>query len=70
MCNIAITLCHMTDRMLSSYIKKLEKDFVENGGIKERMYNARTGYRNTVVEQLKAEIARLKSLLDSHGIKY
>lgn len=70
MCNIAITLCHMTDRMLSSYIKKLEKDFVENGGIKERMYNARTGYRNTVVEQLKAEIARLKSLLDSHNIKY
>lgn len=44
--------------------------FVENGGIKERMYNARTGYRNTVVEQLKAEIIRLKSLLDSHNIKY
>ncbi|MBQ0121477.1 MAG: four helix bundle suffix domain-containing protein [Bacteroidales bacterium] len=50
--------------------QKLEKDFVENGGIKERMYNARTGYRNTVVEQLKVEIIRLKSLLDSHGIKY
>lgn len=70
MCNIAITVCHMTDRMLSTFIEKLEKDFVENGGIKERMYNARTGYRNAMVDNLKAEITRLKSLLDSNGIKY
>ena len=54
-CNILITLCHITDKMLCSYLARLEKLFMEQGGIKERMYAARTGYR-------KAQDALLKSL--------
>lgn len=45
MCNCAITLCHMVDKMLMSFLAKLDREFVTEGGIKERMYKARTGYR-------------------------
>ncbi|MBQ0121895.1 MAG: four helix bundle suffix domain-containing protein [Bacteroidales bacterium] len=72
-CNCAITLCHMVDAMINSYLKVLEKDFVENGGIKERMYAARTGYRQGIddrLKQLEAENARLKQLLKQHGIEF
>lgn len=55
MANTALTLCYMTDAMLNGHLRNLEKDFVENGGIKERMHAARTGYRQTQ----DAELARL-----------
>ena len=42
-CNTLLTLCHITDKMMCSYLARLEKQFVEQGGIKERMYAARTG---------------------------
>lgn len=45
MCNYAITLCHFIDRMMMSFLKKLEQEFITEGGIKERMHRARTGYR-------------------------
>lgn len=45
-CNIAITLIHQADLLLRRYIEKLQQDFLENGGIKEQMYNARVSYRN------------------------
>lgn len=71
MANLALTLCHQTDKLMFAYIKKLEKQFVTEGGIKERMYAARTGYRQeqdahqraleTENLQLKAEIQRLKA---------
>ena len=71
MANLALTLCHQTDKLMCSYIKKLEKQFVTEGGIKERMYAACTGYRQeldahlraleTENQQLKAEIQRLKA---------
>lgn len=73
MANIALTLCHMTDTMMNKFLKRLEQDFVTQGGIKERMYAARTGYRKQQDERmaaLEAENRRLKSLLDAHGIKY
>ena len=54
MCNYGITLCHMTDKMMLSFMKKLEQEFITEGGIKERMYKARTGYRQDQEEQLKA----------------
>ena len=63
-CNMAITLCHITDRMFFNYLKYLEKLFVTQGGIKERMLAARTGYRQGVDERLKqleAENATLKA---------
>lgn len=51
-CNVALTLCHITDKMMCSYLKWLEKNFVQKGGIKERMYAARTGYRQQQDELL------------------
>ena len=53
MCNCAITLCHMVDKMLMSFLAKLDREFVTEGGINERMYKARTGYRQKQDERLK-----------------
>lgn len=41
MCNIGISLCRMVDKMLMTYQKKKENEFIKNGGIKERMTAAR-----------------------------
>ena len=63
MANMALTLCHQTDKMMSAYLESLEKRFVEEGGIKERMHAARTGYREGIdrrLEELEAENRRLK----------
>ena len=57
--NICITLCRMVDKMMISYQKKLEKEFVTEGGIKERMTAARLGYRMNQQQ----EIARLRQEL-------
>ena len=54
MANLALTLCHQTDKLMFSYIKKLEKQFITEGGIKERMYAARTGYRQEQDAHLRA----------------
>lgn len=53
LCNIALTLLHMTDKMMKTYLTALDKQFVTQGGIKERMYAARTGYRKGLDEELK-----------------
>lgn len=73
MANMALTLCHQTDKMMCAYIEKLEEKFVTEGGIKERMYAARTGYRaeqdarlKTLEEEnkeLKKRIKELEALL-------
>ena len=70
MANMLLTLCHQTDKMMCAYIKKLEHRFVTEGGIKERMYAVRTGYRQQQEnhlrtleaenQQLKAENAALR----------
>lgn len=70
---------HITDKMMCSYLKVLEKRFVEQGDIKERMHAARTGYRQaqddllerlkTENEQLKAEVQRLKAELEMRGLE-
>ena len=52
-CNMAVTLCHITDRMFQNYLKHLEKTFVEKGGIRERMHAARTNYRQQQDQRLK-----------------
>ena len=62
--NCAVTLCHMVDKMMSTTLEKKQKDFVENGGIRERMTAARLGRRQTQNEEiaaLKARIARLEA---------
>jgi four helix bundle suffix protein len=63
MANMALTLCHQTDKMMCAYIAKLEERFVKEGGIKERMYAARTGYRaqqDAHMRALETENAALK----------
>lgn len=44
--NIAITLIHQADVFLRKLLERLQKDFIQKGGIKELMYKARTNYRN------------------------
>ena len=60
--NCAVTLCHMVDKMMTTTLEKKQKDFVENGGIRERMTAVRLGRRQTRNEEiaaLKAKVARL-----------
>ena len=67
MCNYALTLCHMIDRMMMSFLKRLEREFVTEGGIKERMHKARTGYRqqqDARLKQLEAELPVIRKELD------
>lgn len=54
MANLLLTLCHQTDKMMCAYIEKLEERFVKEGGIKERMHKARTGYRAEQDARMKA----------------
>lgn len=54
MANMALTLCHQTDKMMCSYIEKLAERFVTEGGIKERMHAVRTGYRQEQNARLRA----------------
>lgn len=71
MANIGLTLCYQIDAMMNKYMEGLEHHFVTEGGIKERMHKARTGYRQQqdahlqeVEQQLAAaqqEIERLKA---------
>jgi four helix bundle suffix protein len=63
MANLAITLCHMVDKMMSTYQQKKEQEFITQGGIRERMTAARLGYRTNqreTIEQLTREIEQLK----------
>ena len=74
MANVAYTLCRLTDRMMTTYLTQLETQFVTEGGIKERMTAARTGYRADKrqeldaayreIASLKAEIARLNAIVE------
>ena len=43
--NIAICLIHQANYLLDQQIRRLEKDFVEKGGLRERMTRARLEHR-------------------------
>ncbi len=63
MANMALTLCHQTDKMMCTYIEKLAEQFVTEGGFKERMHAARTGYRqeqDARLRELETENVELK----------
>lgn len=70
--NIALTLCHMVDKMMTTYQASLEEQFVTEGGIRERMTAARLGYRNNQkqeIEHLQAELsAAYKRIAELEGI--
>lgn len=71
--NTGLTICHMIDAMMNHFIKGKETEFVQQGGLHERMHAARTGYRKGQDErlaflekenkELKEEVARLKAQL-------
>jgi four helix bundle suffix protein len=44
--NIAICLIHQTNFLLDRQIRRLEQDFVKEGGLRERMTRSRRAYRN------------------------
>ena len=60
--NCAVTLCHMVDKMITTTLEKKEKDFTENGGIRERMTAARLGRRQTQNEEIAALKTRIAYL--------
>jgi len=68
--NCALSLCHMVDKMLSTTLAKKERDFAENGGIRERMTAVRLGRRGTQNEEIAALRARLAALeAENAGLK-
>src|ERR1700676_1933708 len=44
--NIAVCLIHQTNYLLDRQIRRLEQDFLKEGGIRERMTRARLQYRS------------------------
>lgn len=61
--NIGITLCRMVDKMMMTYQKKKEAEFLAEGGIRERMTAARLNHRTTqreTIDKLTHEVQSLK----------
>ena len=44
-CNVALTLIHQADKGLMTLLQRMEADFLEEGGVKERMSAARKQQR-------------------------
>ena len=44
--NIALCLIHHTNYLIDQQLRRLEQDFLEQGGLRERMTRARLQYRN------------------------
>ena len=64
MANTAITLCHMVDKAMTTFMEKRDREFVEQGGVRERMTAARLDMRGTqkqIISQQEQEIAALKA---------
>lgn len=61
MANIGYTMCCQIDVMMNGYLATLEERFKKEGGMKERMYRVRTGYREEQyrkTKEMEATIAR------------
>ena len=44
--NIILCLIHQCNYLLDQQIRRLEEDFIKNGGLRKRMYQARKNYRD------------------------
>jgi four helix bundle suffix protein len=69
MANIGYTMCCQIDVMMNGYLATLEERFKKEGGMKERMYRVRTGYRaeqdrkmKEMEETIARQAARIKEL--------
>jgi len=49
--NIILCLIHQCNYLLDQQIRRLEEDFIKNGGLRERMYQARKNYRDNPTPQ-------------------
>ena len=68
MCNTALCLCHMVDKMMTTFLEKRDNEFVTEGGIRERMTAARLDMRGTqkqIIARLEAENAQLRAQVAS-----
>lgn len=68
MANLAICLCHMVDRAMTKFMETRDREFVEEGGVRERMTAARLDMRGTqkqIIAQLEAENASLRAKVAS-----
>lgn len=62
-CNTAYHLSNRVEALLSQHLAMLAADFIQHGGIRERMYSARTGYRQGMdaeLKRLRGEVLRLQ----------
>jgi len=69
MANIGYTMCCQIDVMMNGYLTTLEDRFRKEGGMKERMYRVRTGYRaeqdrktKEMEETIRQQAKRIKEL--------
>jgi four helix bundle suffix protein len=53
--NIAICLIHQTNYLLDQQIRRLEQDFIKEGGLRERMTRVRLKYRNSADKNQKPQ---------------
>ena len=60
MANIGYTMCCQIDVMMNGYLATLENRFRKEGGIKERMYRVRTGYRAEQDGKMQEMVATIK----------
>lgn len=49
--NIILCLIHQCNYLLDQQIRRLEEDFIKNGGLRERMYQARKNYRGIPLQE-------------------
>ena len=57
--NIALCLIHQTNYLIDQQMRRLEQDFVKEGGLRERMARARLQYRSKLKQSNQSH--------DSHG---
>ena len=56
--NLCITLLHQASVMLQRLLETMQHRFITEGGIKERMFKARTDYRNEQQHYIGKEVGR------------
>lgn len=57
-CNLLISLIHQTNFLLDRQLKSLEKQFVERGGLRERMFAARKAAREGKTQKPAYDFSR------------
>ncbi len=66
--NLGISLCHQAIYMLGQLLKTQQERFTEQGGIKERMHTARTGYREKQDNEMAILRQQNASLLQENTV--